>query len=913
MSDIKLDGDAAVVGGIHTDSHNTQNNYTTTTNTTNNSTVNNKTVYEAQKTQTEIYQQNERLFLEAVQERLVDGKLDNLRLAELNQLSIQWQIAPMRASQIIDQVRRNISVMQGSKGNEFLAEQTLNEVFNAIQTNHTDILQRKFNGLEQLARVMTADNNIQFYYHLLLASMYPDKCALAFFGSRTDNYWQLFWAHVAFIKTGNVDNATVLLPRMGGFGCPQGDIALLMALDNLADYHKNGKQDYYRQQALQYLDQAVQNGMSEPLGALWYAVKEMLEDKPQPEEWYQFYCDTTLAELKPKEKSKMAVPPQMPTPPPMPKFNAQNVKLNQMRGFNALQAANNMGLGIATPPPMPGASAVPSMPGQSKSAPQPAADALEARYGIILTNANALARKYGCSTQDVYDVFDDFIQNAYDQRMYWTFLDIAQYGMDSANEPPSWIECNEAVSRCIAENKLTAGADLHLFIIGGDDVIPIPRVEDPWPYGSERIPTDTCYAFEGTYIVDLLDNRDSDFTVGCARNNVARLPLEDGKLSTNIRSDIGAYFNISGMYSDGIPVGNVLMISNRDWIPASCTMTQHLPLLYNNDDPELIRNGMYISPKLLTQDAESLGVYCKSLDNADMLMFNLHGADAKGMCGFYSEAEAFNPSLLSHGKARVFNTVACFGARYAGYDRNDSMLLSALYGGGVLLYTGSLVSVPMFSNGENDEVRELILNPGTGSEVLMRLYPLYQFKGMTGGKALLQAKCDYFNMCRNIEDDCFSMSTALMFCLYGNPMLNVRRSDHVIESALRNDAMPPAAVKADGMPLRKTMRQRLLKKDVNSQSLIDQIRGYVDDNLNAIRTMVEQHLYRQLGLNPQTLDSIDQFSRPTIDGNYEMGYSFNYHDPNRQYAADTFVEVDTQGKTKRIYTTKKLNFRKFRS
>ena len=909
MSDIKLDGDAAVVGGIHTDSHNTQNNY----NTTNNSTVNNKTVYEAQKTQTEISQQNERLFLEAVQERLVDGKLDNLRLAELNQLSIQWQIAPMRASQIIDQVRRNISVMLGSKGNEFLAEQTLNEVFNAIQTNHTDILQRKFNGLEQLARVMTGDNNIQFYYHLLLASMYPDKCALAFFGSRTDNYWQLFWAHVAFIKTGNVDNATVLLPRMGGFGCPQGDIALLMALDNLADYHKNGKQDYYRQQTLQYLDQAVQNGMSEPLGALWYAVKEMLEDKPQPEEWYQFYCDTTLAELKPKEKSNMAVPPQMPTPPPMPKFNAQNVKLNQMRGFNALQAANNMGLGIATPPPMPGASAVPSMPGQSKSAPQPAADALEARYGIILTNANALARKYGCSTQDVYDVFNDFIQNAYDQRMYWTFLDIAQYGMDSANEPPSWIECNEAVSRCIAENKLTAGADLHLFIIGGDDVIPIPRVEDPWQYGSERIPTDTCYAFESTYIVDLLDNRDSDFTVGCARNNVARLPLEDGKLSTDIRSDLGAYFNISSMYGDGIPVGNVLMISNRDWIPASCTMTQHLPLLYSNDDPELIRNGMYISPKLLTQDAESLGIYCKSLDNADMLMFNLHGADAKGMCGFYSEAEAFNPSLLSHGKARVFNTVACFGARYAGYERNDSMLLSALYGGGVLLYTGSLVPVPMFSSGETDEVRELILNPGTGSEVLMRLYPLYQFKGMTGGKALLQAKCDYFNMCRNIEDDCFSMSTALMFCLYGNPMLNVRRSDHVIESALRNDAMPPATVKADGMPLRKTMRQRLMKKDMNSQSLIDQIRGYVDDNLNAIRTMVEQHLYRQLGLNTQTLDSIDQFSRPTIDGNYEMGYSFNYHDPNRQYAADTFVEVDTQGKTKRIYTTKKLNFRKFRS
>lgn len=948
MSDIKLDGDAAVVGGIHSDSHNTQNNYntSTTTHTTNNSTVNNQTVYEAQKTQTEIYQQNENLFLQAVQERLVDGKLDNQKLAELNQLSIQWHIAPLRANLIIDQIRQNIHILQGSKGNEFLAEQILTEVFNAIQTNHTDILKRKFNSLEQLARVMTNDNNIQFYYHLLLASMYPDKCALAFFGSRTDNYWQLFWAHVAFIKTGNIDNATVLLPRMGGFGCPQGDIALLMALDNLADYHKNGKQDYYRQQTIQYLDQAVQNGMSEPLSALWYAVKEMLEDKPQPEEWYQFYCDTTLSEFIPKEKSKMAVPPQMPTPPPMPKFNAQNVKLNQMRGFNPLQAANNMGLGSvnaisqqpqmasmpggATPPPMPeassvppmpGAAPVPPMPGQSKAAPQPEAvqmasetrtadepidqpDPLEDHYGIILTDGNALARKYGCTIQEVYDVFNDFIQNAYDQQMYWTFLDISQYGLDSTYETPSWIECNEAVSRCIADNNLTAGPDLHLFIIGGDDVIPIPRVEDPWPYGGERIPTDTCYAFEGTYIVDLLDSRDSDFTVGCARNNVARLPLEDGQLDTDIRSDIGAYFNISSMYGGGIPVGNVLMISNRDWIPASCTMTQHLPLLYNTDDPELIRNGMYISPKLLTEDAESLSIYCKSLDKADMLMFNLHGADAEGMCGFYSKDEAFNPSLLNQGRARVFNTVACFGARYAGYKRNDSMLLSALYGGGVLLYTGSLIPVPMFSNEETDEARQLLLNPGTGSEVLMRLYPLYQFKGMTGGKAMLQAKCDYFNMCRHVEDDSFSMSTALMFCLYGNPMLHVRRREYVVESALQNDAMPPAPIKADGSPLKKTMRQRLLQKDKSNQSLIDQIRGYVDENLNAIRNMVEQHLYQQLGLKPETLDSIDQVNRPTIDGNYETGYSFNYHDANRQYGADTFVEVDAQGKTKRIYTTK---------
>ncbi len=937
MTDIKLDGDAAVVGGIHSDSHNTQNNY----NTTHNSTVNHNTVYEAQKSLTEISQQNELLFLQAVQERLADGRLDDQKLAELNQLSIQWHVAPARANAIIAQVRRDMKVLQGGKGNDFLAEQVLNEVFNAIQSNNLDILKKKFNTLEQLGGTMTADNNIQFYYHLLLASIYPDKCALSFFGSHTDNYWQLFWAHVAFIKTGNTDNATALLPRMGGFGCPQGDIALLMALDNLADYHKNGKQDYYRQQTTQYLDQAVQNGMSEPLGALWYAVKEMLEDKPKPEEWYKFYCDTTLSELKPKEKTKMAVPPKMPTPPPMPKFNAQNVKLNQMQGFNPLQAAQKMGIGTTdaimkkpqmavmpgctVPPPMPsaGAANVPPMPSQSKAVPTPEAvhmatevrtadepidrpDPFEEHYGILLTDSNALARKYGCTQQEVYDVFNDFIQTAYDQQMYWTFLDLAQYGIDSAQASPSWQECNEAVSRCIADNGLSAGPDLHLFIVGGDDVIPIPRIDDPWEHSDDDAPqpTDTCYAFEGTYIPDLLEGEQSDFTVEAARNNVARLPLEDGPLTTDIRSDIGAYFNVSGLYGGGIPVGNVVMISNNEWIPASCTMTQHLPLLYNTDDPELIRNGMYISPKLLTEDQASLNIYRQSLAKGDMLMFNLHGSGENGECGFYSTDEAFNPSLFGDSRARVFNTVACFGARYSGYERNDSMVLSALYGGGILLYTGSLIPVPMFSDRQTDEARQLLLNPGTGSEVFMRLYPLYQFKGMTAGRALLQAKCDYFNMCRHVESDGFSLSTALMFCLYGNPMLHVRRRDYVVESALQNDAMPPAPVKGNGQAVRKTLLQRVMQKDTGNQSLVDQVRGYVDNNLNAIRSMVEQHLYRQLGLDPQTLHSIDRFSRPTIDGNYATGYSFNYHDPTRPFAADTYVEVDAEGNTKRVYTTK---------
>jgi hypothetical protein len=661
-----------------------------------------------------------------------------------------------------------------------------------------------------------------------------------------------------------------------------------------------------------------------------------------------------------------------PPPPPKPAFDPQKVVLNQLQGFNALEAANQMNsggtksmgmpqMGAAAPgwpsmpsmpgtmPSMPGAmpsmpgtmpsmpsampsmpgtmpsmpGAMPSMPGQQPSIPQqseevPANEAVhmasevrtpegeidqpdpyEPHYGIVLTDSTILAHKYDCTQQEVYDVFNSFIQTAYDQQMYWYFLDLAVAGSTD-----NWIDINIRISDFIASSDLQKGPDLHLFIVGGHDVVPIPHIENPYDYGVPALPTDMCYCYEDTYIVDMIEGEEFCLSAKYARNNVSRLPLEDGPMDTEIDEDLGAYFNICSQYGGGIPVGNVVMSSNNEWIPASRTMSEHLPLLYSAEDPELIKNGMYISPKLNVNDSDTMNIFCGSLSKADMLMFNLHGADQHHLPGFYSSCEAFSPSLLDSSNARVINTVACFGARYTGYQREESMLLSALYGGGVLIYTGSLIPVPMFYDPEKNEARELLLNPGTGSEVLMRLFPLYQFKGMTTGKALLQAKCDYFNMCRHIEDDGFSLCTALMFCSYGNPMLHVRKRKHVIDSALENDAMPPAPIKENTKAFRKTMRQNLVKKENNSGSLLDQIRGYVDNNLAAIRNIVETRLYNQLGLEPRQLESIDMISKPTIDGNYNVGYVFSYHNSEAQFAADTHAETDKDGNIKRIYTTK---------
>lgn len=933
---INLDGDAAVVGGIHSDSHDVTNNVNTYNTSNQNTIYNHHNVYQAQKTAAELRQDNEQTFLQAVCERFSDGILSETEMAELNRLRLQLQIPQQTANAIIEEVRRSAVILNSGEANNFLSAQLLEEIYGAVAGNHTDILTRKFSALEKIANT-SLDGDVQFYYHMLLSSMYPERSTLSFIKTSTDNYWQLFWAHVAYVKLGNTQTAEALLPRLGGFGAPQGDVALLMAIDNLWDYLRNGKNNYYASQTATYLEKAAAHGMSEVLYPLWYAVDDAVKGVETKGEFKEFFSSQTLKEFhKPVYSEKTD---SRPTPPPMPKFNPQNVTLGQMQGFNPLQAAQGMGLGTnssippmpgmqntwqqtskgfcnATPPPMPGmnqqsASTPPPMPGMPKQntsmpsnvgskAEEP--DEFNEHYGIVLTDTNMLAQKYGRSREEIIAVFQPFFETAEEQNMHWGFLDVADHYDEMSSD--DWLEYNRLVSRFIQDYGLPAGPDLHLLIVGGEDVVPVPNVNDPYEYGNGMIPTDSCYSFDGTYLPDLVEGGNFVLEISQARNNVARLPLEDGQISTDPASDLGAYFNLSGIFGGGIPVNSVVMNSNSEWIPASATMSQHLPLLCGTDDPSLSRDRMYVSPGLLTSNEEAMAIYSDSIEHAGMLMFNLHGADSPDMPGFYSSDEAFNPELLKQSGARVLNTVACFGARYkGGYSREQSMLLSALYGGGILLYVGSLVPVPMYSNHETDEARELMLHPGTGSEVFMRLFPLYQFKGMTAGRALLQAKCDYFNMMRHVEHDGFSLSTALMFCLYGNPMLHVKARGDVVAAARNNTAIPAGEVKSVRIPIRKTMTQRVMQKSAG-KSILEQAMGYVDNNLSAIRGMTEQYVYQALGLPPAYLDSIDALSRPAGNGNYETGYSFNYVDPYAYFSREKHVETDAQGRIKRVYTTK---------
>lgn len=469
---------------------------------------------------------------------------------------------------------------------------------------------------------------------------------------------------------------------------------------------------------------------------------------------------------------------------------------------------------------------------------------------IVLTNSLRLAAKYRASQQDVLAILEKNL--VCQQIVEFLLLDVSDY-QDEFGEKPTWQEHKAIMADFMAGMGLQPSPSLSLFIVGGDDVIPMPRIANPINE-TEQLESDILYCFAGEELI-MLDVKES-------LCNVGRLPLESGSLPSTLNDDLQSYFNLSNMMlMTGIEVNKVVMTSTESWLPASNDMVKGLPV----EEPPHIANAtngnLFVSPRLSVDDSYVLRYYQREIGQADMLMFNLHGADAHGYSSFYGEGlsghntpEAFSCDMLRYSGARILNTVACFGGRYIGYNRNDSMLMSAMYGGGVVLYAGSCTSA-LGRTGQIHNVAEDALMPSGYSESFMKLYSLYLFRGITAGEAFLSAKCDYFNLCRSLDGDDCALATVLMFNLYGMPVLHVNSNKSVIQEARGIKEIH------DINTHQKNMGRVLYDKSQSSTSVLSELRMRVNDNLLKIRKTIESKLYSYWGLNPLDLDNIVELTR----------------------------------------------------
>ncbi len=505
---------------------------------------------------------------------------------------------------------------------------------------------------------------------------------------------------------------------------------------------------------------------------------------------------------------------------------------------------------------------------------------------IIFTDTRRLAEKYRVSQQDVIDILDKNLLARED--VEFMLLDANDYQKE-LGKAPTWHDFKVILLDFMVGMGLQPSPSLPLFIIGGDDVIPMPRMDTPLQGAPDSVLTaDLLFCFKE----DQFDIIDADRAI-C---NIGRLPMENGTMPKSLKDDLQSYFNLAGMFLDmGIDVDKVLMTSTQSWLPASNEMIKGLPVIEPKPIPEATLDNMYTSPNV---DVEDKGVgkqYLKDLGKADMLLFNLHGASAQNYSSFYGEGanghntpEAFEIGMLQKSNARIFNTVACFGGRFIGYNRRDSMLLSSMYGGGVMLYAGSCVSA-LGRSGYIHDVAADILAPAGMSESFMKLYSLYLFRGVTAGEAFLRAKCDYFNTCHTLDGDDCALATILMFNLYGLPTLYVNRRDEVTTEA-RGLRRP--------MPLskQKATYSTVFEKTENVGGILGEVRSRVNQNIELIRRTVEAKLYAYWGLSYDNLSKIEQIKQ----GGITKGFRFEYNESKGPLSKRSWAFTDTIGNVKDV-------------
>ena len=482
---------------------------------------------------------------------------------------------------------------------------------------------------------------------------------------------------------------------------------------------------------------------------------------------------------------------------------------------------------------------------------------------IVFTNSKILAAKYRTSQQAVLALLEKNL--LLQQIVEFLLLDVSDY-QDEFGDKPTWQEHKAILADFMAGMGIQPSPKLSLFIVGGDDVIPMPRIISPINE-CEQLQADMLYCFAGEELVKLNAKH--------ALCNVGRLPLESGTLPSSLNDDLQSYFNLSNMMlTTGIEVNKVVMTSTESWLPASNDMVRGLPIEKPPHIADATNDNMFVSPRLSVDDTYVIKHYQREIGQADMLMFNLHGADAHGYSSFYGEGlsghntpEAFSCNMLKYSGARILNTVACFGGRYIGYNRNDSMLMSAMFGGGVVLYAGSCTSA-LGRTGQVHHVAQDALMPSGYSESFMKLYSLYLFRGITAGEAFLNAKCDYFNLCRSLDGDECALATVLMFNLYGMPVLNVNSNKEVIQEARGIKEV------RDINTNKRTYSRVIYAKKQNTSSFLPEVRMRVNDNLQKIRNTIESKLYNYWGLYPADLDNIVELtngSQKTLRFEYNTG------------------------------------------
>lgn len=498
-------------------------------------------------------------------------------------------------------------------------------------------------------------------------------------------------------------------------------------------------------------------------------------------------------------------------------------------------------------------------------------------YGIILTDTRKIAKLCRSTSNDIFNIIKDYTHelSRFGHQYIIFDYDATRY------QNQSWENCVDELSKFYDKQSIVPE---YLFIIGGDDIIPMPVFDN---LSGVDVP-DSDYESDVPY--SYLQSDGIEYAIWDGTLYQDEVKLYVGRLPFGAdfeKSHLTSYFNkvIHALESD-FRISNCFSLSAQSWQDASEEVLDGL---------ELNQKFIDFSPTVTLNDVDDI------FDtSSDILYFNLHGSDAYEQPQFFGDYgyKAISPVQISNlEKYNIIITEACYGAKFIGYRSHESMLLNSL-SKNTLAYIGS----SRIAFGSSDKY---IASADVIAQSVLRSLS----SGCSLGYALSRARINSLEISDSGYDDDddddgfyfynemydeYSLITALEFNLFGEPTL----------CAMNNRARKSSnqrVNKANRVP-NKTTKEEIYSKGRN-QNILDAVRASVDLEFEKISRIIQTELYNKYELTSDELQSISLRKSKT---NSKEAYMYVYSKKQKDLKNNKlyFINCSKSGSIKKVITTK---------
>ena len=234
----------AISGGVHSaDDHSAHdsNNQTNSNNASNSyNTTNHTIINQASKSEAEKIKENIHAYRLKCKELFVDGLLAEDGESQLHELQEALNLADELVLPIKEEIR-----IQTKKRKKQISQVGLTDIHQTksiIEQNIAPALQRQLVKLEAWIQEYD-DNALNFVYYQMSALLEPVRYTNRYEDSTKEEYWETFWAYIAYILQNREKQANEVLASLGRWHAyfpEQNDVVLqltgkLMLNDNLDD------------------------------------------------------------------------------------------------------------------------------------------------------------------------------------------------------------------------------------------------------------------------------------------------------------------------------------------------------------------------------------------------------------------------------------------------------------------------------------------------------------------------------------------------------------------------------------------------------------------------------------------------------------------------------------------------------